>query len=65
MKVSHYYHLGADTIRQVMTDESIPRVDRVLKLAIMSLWGSDAPKKIAERAMLVNQAMGEVYAKGT
>jgi hypothetical protein len=48
-----------------MTDESIPRVDRVLKLAIMSLWGSDAPKKIAERAMLVNQAMGEVYAKGT
>lgn len=46
-------HLTGEIVNKVMADQSLNEVDKILRMAIISCFGVDAPAKIAARAMLI------------
>jgi hypothetical protein len=46
-------YLTGDIVNRVMADESLHGGDKILRMAIISLYGADAPEKIRERAMVI------------
>jgi hypothetical protein len=49
--------LTSATISEVLGDESMDEVGRAVKLAMISLFGPDAPMLIKERAIIIGKAM--------
>lgn len=49
--------LKAAIIEDTLSDESMTEVDRVIRLAIVSLFGADAPSMIRGRVLAIGQAV--------
>jgi hypothetical protein len=49
--------LKAAIIEDTLADESMTEVDRVIRLAIVSPFGADAPSMIRDRALAIGQAV--------
>jgi hypothetical protein len=57
MKTNQTNCLTAAIIGETLADESIDEVGRAVKLAMISLYGPDAPSMIGERAILIGKTM--------
>jgi hypothetical protein len=55
MKTNNF--LTSAIIGEILADESMDEVGRAVKLAMISLFGPDAPSEIRERALLIGRAI--------
>jgi hypothetical protein len=49
--------LTSATISEVLADETVNEAERVMRLAIVSLYGPEAPSEFCGRAMVIGKAV--------